>query len=51
MEHGTRRRGRPKVRWLDGVAGDDRNILGVRNWMASGQDSDDWMKRLEEAKT
>lgn len=49
--HGTRRRGRPKLRWSDGVAGDARDVLGVRNWMAAAQNRDDWRKLLEEAKT
>lgn len=47
----TRRRGRPRLRWSDGVTADARTILGVRNWMAAAQNRDDWRKLLVEAKT
>ncbi|XP_066905886.1 uncharacterized protein [Halyomorpha halys] len=33
--HGTRRVGRPRLRWIDGVAGDARSIFGIRNWRAA----------------
>lgn len=32
--YSTRRRGRQKLRWTEGVAGD---VLGVRSWMAAVQ--------------
>ncbi|MXP61705.1 hypothetical protein FD744_25325 [Pantoea sp. Taur] len=49
--HGTRRRGRPKLRWSDGVEGDAGNVLGVRNWMTAALNRDDWRKLVEEAGT
>ncbi|XP_066901107.1 uncharacterized protein [Halyomorpha halys] len=48
--HGTRRRGRPKLRWSDGVAADATNMLGLRNWMAAARDRDNGWKLLEEAR-
>lgn len=38
VQHGTRKRGRPKLRWRDGVARDPNNLLDVWNWMVAGQD-------------
>lgn len=49
--HGTRKRGRARLRWIVGVVTDSRNILGVGNDMTSAQDRDDWRRRLVEAKT
>jgi hypothetical protein len=47
---GRRRRGRPKIRWLDGAASDCR-ILGVPNWKAATLDRNRWRELLEEART
>lgn len=49
--HSTRRVGRPKLRWQDGVAHDARTLLSVRNWKAAALDRDDWRKRIQEALT
>ena len=38
--YGTRRFGRPKLRWEDGVSYDARYILGTRNWRAPALDRD-----------
>ncbi|KAJ4432215.1 hypothetical protein ANN_20831 [Periplaneta americana] len=46
---GTRRKGRPRSRWIDGVDGDAR-ALGVRNWRMVALDRDGWRRVLEEAK-
>jgi hypothetical protein len=46
---GKRKKGRPRIRWMDGVEG-LRN-LGVVNWRATAQDRDRWRKFLEQAKT
>ncbi|XP_066904651.1 uncharacterized protein [Halyomorpha halys] len=48
--HGTRRRGRPKLRRADGVAADATNMLERRNWMAVARDRENWRKLLEEAR-
>lgn len=49
--HATRRVGRPKLRWQDGVALDERNLLGVRNWKMAALDRDNWRKKIKEAWT
>ena len=49
--YGTRRRGRPKLRWQDGVASDARTMLGIRNWKAAARDRDNWRRLNEEALT
>lgn len=48
--YGRRQRGRPCLRWRDGVDQDARS-LGVRNWMASARDRDRWRDLLKEART
>ncbi|XP_066904006.1 uncharacterized protein [Halyomorpha halys] len=48
--HGTRRRGRPKLRWADGVAVDATNMLGLQDWVAAARDQDNWRKLLDEAR-
>ncbi|KAJ4446954.1 hypothetical protein ANN_13656 [Periplaneta americana] len=47
---GTRRKGRPRSRWIDGVDGDARAV-GVRNWRVVALYRDGWRRVLEEAKT
>lgn len=42
---GTRRRGRPKLRWKDGVDEDARKI-GAPNWQRLARDRDQWRERL-----
>ena len=46
---GSRSRGRPKTRWLDGVEEDLRKI-GCRNWKRIAQDRKAWRKVIEEVK-
>ncbi|XP_066903801.1 uncharacterized protein [Halyomorpha halys] len=49
--HGARRRGRPRLRWSDGVSGDARTMMGVMNWKAAAQDRNDWWRLMQEART
>ncbi|XP_066907280.1 uncharacterized protein [Halyomorpha halys] len=49
--HGTRSRGRPKLRRLDVVKGDSRTLLGVRNWRAAALNRLNWWKLHEEDRT
>ena len=42
---GSRRAGRPKLRWLDGVEKDLRT-LGVRGWRRRALDRDRWKEVL-----
>lgn len=49
--HGTRRVGRPRVRWLDRVTADSRNLLNTPHWRTAAQDRNNWRKLLEEAQT
>jgi hypothetical protein len=46
---GKRKKGRPKMRWMDCVKKDLRN-LGVVNSRATAQERDGWRKFLEQAK-
>jgi len=46
---GTRRVGRPAIRWLDSIE-EDLKIMGVRNWRRKTQDRDQWRAIVEEAK-
>jgi hypothetical protein len=46
--YGIRRAGRPKLRWVDSVAQDARN-MGIKNWKKAAQDRTRW-RRLQ-AKT
>ena len=41
-----RQRGRPKLRWEDGVMGDVRK-LGERNWRSGARNRDSWQKLLK----
>jgi hypothetical protein len=44
-----RKRGRPKVRWLDDVQEDLRQI-GIEGWRRIAQDRDQWRRTAQEAK-
>jgi hypothetical protein len=46
---GTRKIGRPKLRWEDGVIQDIR-VLGVKNWRNATMDREDWRKLLKKAR-
>ena len=45
---GRRQRGRPKLRWEDGVTEDARK-LGERNWKNPARNRDNWQKLLRKA--
>jgi hypothetical protein len=47
---GRRQRGRPKLRWEDGVM-DDARKLGERNWRNAARNRDSWQKFLRKALT
>ena len=46
---GSRRVGRPKLRWMDGIEEDLRKI-GTRAWRRRALDRDDWRKVLAAAR-
>jgi hypothetical protein len=48
--YGTRRAGGPKLRWVDSVAQDARNVR-INNWKKATQDRKRWRILLAEAKT
>jgi hypothetical protein len=45
---GRRQRGRPKLRWEDGVMEEARK-LGERNWRNAARNRDGWRKLLKKA--
>jgi hypothetical protein len=47
---GTRRAGRPNLRWLDSVEKDLR-LLGIRGWKTKALDRNLWRRIMEDAKT
>jgi len=47
--YATRRRGRPKMRWLDDVSTDLRK-LGINEWRDRARDRDAWRHIVKEAK-
>jgi len=47
---GSRRRGRPNLRWTDQVS-KDVSTLGIRNWRQTARNREEWRRKLAEAKT
>jgi len=47
---GTRTRGRPRKRWIEGIE-EDLQIMGVRRWRKQCEERVEWMKITEKAKT
>ena len=48
LVEGRRQRGRPKLRWEDGVTEGARK-LGERNWRNAARNRDSWQKLLKKA--
>jgi hypothetical protein len=46
---GTRKIGRPKLRWEDGVT-QDIKALGVKNWKSSALNREEWLEFLKKAR-
>jgi hypothetical protein len=47
--YATRRRGRPKMRWLDDVSKDLRK-MGINEWRDRSRDQEAWRRIVKEAK-
>jgi hypothetical protein len=47
--YATRRRGRPKMRWLDDVSMDMRK-MGLKEWKDRARNQEAWRHIVEEAK-
>ena len=48
--HATRPKGRPRIRWEDGVRNDLRK-MGVSNWTQKAQERKKWKGIIGQAKT
>jgi len=47
--YATRRIGRPRIRWLEGVITDLRR-MGISGWMEKATNRDQWRRIVEKAK-
>ena len=47
---GTRTRGRPRKRWIEGIE-EDLQIMGVRRWRKQCEERVEWKKITEKAET